>query len=203
MQSEKVDVQDSLGATALLGAGVGEQVSATGRYDVKCLDADGNLKWEENFSNYVMNLGKANLLNVYLNASTPTTVWYLGLVDNASFTSYNTATDTLASHSGWLENINYTYGGSSSNRATVSWAAAASSTGGGADTAGTGTITSNQATFLISASVTIKGALLCATQARGTTTNGGAGLLYSAGSFATARAVISGDQLLVTYTAQS
>jgi len=80
MHTEKVDAQDSLGATTLLGGSVGEQLSVTGRYDVKCLDADGNLKWEDSIENLVVTVGKNNLLDVYLGASTPTTTWYMRLV---------------------------------------------------------------------------------------------------------------------------
>ena len=200
MHSEKVDAQDSLGATALLGAGVGEQVSATGRYDVKCLDADGNLKWEDSIENLVVNVGKADLLGVYLGASTQTTTWYMGLVSKVgSFVPVYSSTDTLASHgdgvsTGWAESTAY----SGSDRIAVTFGAASAS-GGGAGSAGTGSIVSSPVTFIINATTTIAGALLCQTQTRATTT----GVLYSAGSFATARDVIAGDQLLVTYTAQS
>jgi hypothetical protein len=190
MHTEKVDAQDSLGATALLGAGLSEQLSVTGRYDVKCLDADGNLKWEDSIQNLVVTVGKNNLLDVYLGASTPTTTWYMGLVDNASFSAY-AAGDTLASHTGWLEYLNYTISGSSTNRATAAWNAASS-----------GSKASTATTFTISgAGGTVLGAILCATQARNTSSNGGAGILYSAGSFSASRVVIAGDSLLVTYTA--
>ena len=190
MHSEKVDAQDSLGATALLGAGVGEQVSVTGRYDVKCLDADGNLKWEDSIENLVVTVGKNDLLDKYFAGSTYTAAWYMGLVDSASFSAY-AAGDTLASHTGWLEYLNYTISGSSTNRATAAWNAA--SAGSKASTATTFTISG--------AGGTVLGAILCTTQARNTSSNGGAGILYSAGSFATSRAVIAGDSLLVTYTA--
>jgi hypothetical protein len=200
MHTEKVDAQDLLGATALLGAGVGEQVSVTGRYDVKCLDADGNLKWEDSIENLVVNAGKANLLSVYLGAGTQTTTWYMGLVSKVgSFVPVYSSTDTLASHgdgvsTGWAESTAY----SGSNRLTVTFGVA-SATGGGASSAGTGSIVSSAVSFTINATTTIAGALLCQTQTRATTT----GVLYSAGSFATARAVIANDVLLVTYTAQS
>jgi hypothetical protein len=201
MHTEKVDAQDLVGASALLGAGLSEQVSVTGRYDVKCLDADGSLKWEDSIDNLVVNVGKANLLGVYLGALTQTTQWYMGLVSKVgSFVPVYSSTDTLASHgdgvtTGWAESTAY----SGSNRLAVTFGTATAS-GGGAGTAGTGTITNPSAvSFTINATTTIAGALLCQTQTRATTT----GILYSAGSFATARDVISGDQLLVTYTAQS
>ena len=190
MHTEKVDAQDSLGATTLLGGSVGEQLSVTGRYDVKCLDADGNLKWEDEIKNLVVTVGKNDLLDKYFAGSAYTAAWYMGLVDNASFSAY-AAGDTLASHTGWLEYLNYTISGSSTNRATAAWNAASS-----------GSKASTATTFTISgAGGTVLGAILCATQARNTSSNGGAGILYSAGSFATSRAVIAGDSLLVTYTA--
>lgn len=190
MHSEKVDAQDSTGVTLIRGGETTEQLAVTGYYDVKCFDSEGNLKWEDSIKNLVVTVGKNNLLDVYLGASTQTTTWYMGLVDNASFTAY-AAGDTLASHSGWLENLNYTFSGSATNRATVAWGAASA-----------GSKASTATTFNITASVTILGALLCATQARNTTSNGGAGILYSAGSFTGgSRAVLSGDSLVVTYTA--
>ena len=190
MHSEKVDAQDLVGASALLGAGLSEQLSVTGRYDVKCLDADGNLKWEDSIENLVVTVGKNDLLDKYFAGSAYTAAWYMGLVDNASFSAY-AAGDTLASHTGWLEYLNYTISGSSTNRATAAWNAA--SAGSKASTATTFTISG--------AGGTVLGAILCTTQARNTSSNGGAGILYSAGSFATSRAVIAGDSLLVTYTA--
>jgi len=200
MHSEKVDAQDLVGATALLGARLNEQLSVTGSYEVKCLDADGTLKWEDSIQNLVVNVGKANLLDVYFDAATQTTQWYMGLVSKVgSFVPVYSSTDTLASHgdgvtTGWAESIAYT----GTDRIAVTFDAASAS-GGGASSAGTGTIVSSAVTFNINATTTIAGALLCQTQTRATTT----GILYSAGSFATPRDVILGDQLLVTYTAQS
>ena len=194
MHSEKVDAQDLIGATALLGGRLSEQVSITGRYDVKCLDAEGNLKWEDSIENLVVNVGKANILSVYLGAGTQTTTWYMGLVDSAGFVNYN-AGDTMSTHvSGWNESVAY----SNSTRPTVTFGTATAS-GGGAGSAGTGSIVSTAVTFTINASATILGAFLTTGSAKSGTT----GTLYSAGSFASSRAVISGDSLLVTYTAQS
>jgi len=193
MHSEKVDAQDLIGATALLGGRLSEQVSITGRYDVKCLDADGNLKWEDSIKNLVVNVGKANILSVYLGAGTQTTTWYMGLVDNTGYTAYNAA-DTMSSHAGWSESVAY----SNSTRPTVTFGTATAS-GGGAGSAGTGSIVSTAVTFTINASATIQGAFLTTDNTKSGTT----GTLYSAGSFASSRAVISGDSLLVTYTAQS
>ena len=182
MHTEKVDVQDSLGATALLGGSVSEQLSVTGRYDVKCLDADGNLKWEDSIENIVVTVGKANLLNVYLASGTQTTTWYLGLVDGASTPTYVVG-DTMSSHAGWTESTAY----SNAARPQAVF---------GTPTA-TSSISSSATTFTINATATIAGAFLVTNSTKSGTT----GTLYSAGSFAASRAVISGDSLLVTYTA--
>lgn len=190
MHSEKVDAQDSAGVNLIRGGSADEQVNITGSYEVKCLDAEGNTKWEDTIKNLVVTEGKNDLLDKYFSGSAYTAGWYMGLVDNASFSAY-AAGDTLASHAGWLEFLSYTISGSATNRATPSWGSA--SAGSKATTA---------TTFTISGSGTVLGAIMCTTQARNTSSNGGAGILYSAGSFTGgSRAVISGDSLLVTYTA--
>ena len=191
MHSEKVDAQDSAGVNLIRGGSADEQVNITGSYEVKCLDAEGNLKWEDSIKNLVVTVGKNDLLDKYFSGSAYTAGWYMGLVDNASFSAY-AAGDTLASHAGWLEFLSYTISGSSTNRATPSWGSA--SAGSKATTA---------TTFTISGTGTVLGAIMCTTQARNTASNGGAGILYSAGSFTggSGRAVASGDSLLVTYTA--
>ena len=190
MHSEKVDAQDSAGVNLIRGGSADEQVNITGSYEVKCLDAEGNLKWEDSIKNLVVTVGKNDLLDKYFSGSAYTAGWYMGLVDNASFSAY-AAGDTLASHAGWLEFLSYTISGSSTNRATPSWGSA--SAGSKATTA---------TTFTISGTGTVLGAIMCTTQARNTASNGGAGILYSAGSFTGgSRAVASGDSLLVTYTA--
>jgi hypothetical protein len=159
-----------------------ESVNATGRYEVKCLDANGNLKWEDLIENLVVTVGKANLLNVYLASSTQTTAWYLGLVNGATSPTYADA-DTISSHAGWTESTAY----SNATRPQATFGTPTS----------TNSISSSQATFNINATATIAGALLVNNNTKGGTT----GTLYSAGSFATSRAVIAGDSLLVTYTA--
>jgi hypothetical protein len=191
MHSEKVDAQDSAGVNLIRGGNADEQVNITGSYEVKCLDAEGNIKWEDTIENLVVTVGKNDALDKYFAGSAYTAAWYMGLVDNASFTAY-AAGDTLASHTGWLEYLNYTISGSATNRATAAWNAAAS--GSKATTATTFTISG--------AGGTVLGALMCTTQARNTSSNGGAGILYSAGSFTGgSRVVAAGDTLLVTYTA--
>ena len=199
MHSEKVDAQDSAGVTLIRGGNADEQVNITGSYEVKCLDAEGNLKWEDTIKNLVVTVGKNDLLDKYFKGSAYTATWYMGLVDNASFLNYS-ANDTLTSHAGngtttgWLEFLSYTVGGTPSIRATPTWNTAGTPTAGSLSTQAT--------TFTITASGNVQGALMCTTLATNTATNGGGGILYSAGTFTGSnRAVASGDSLLVTYTA--
>ena len=186
MHSEKVDAQDATGAVLIRGGSADEQLHITGSYDVKCLDADGNVKWEDTIKNLVVTVGQANLLNVYFASATQTTTWYLGLVDGASSPTYNSA-DVANSHSGWTENTGY----SNSTRPTATFT-----------TTATNSISTSATTFNINAAGTIAGAFMINNSTKGGTT----GTLYSAGNFTGgypggSRTVASGDSLLVTYTA--
>ena len=130
-----------------------------------------------------MTVGKASLLNVYLASATQITAWYLGLVDGTTTPTY-ADTDVMNSHPGWTE-VYTQYSQSTRPQATF-----------GTPTS-TNSITSSQATFSMNANATIAGAFLVNNNIK----NGTLGTLYSAGSFTLPRTVISGDSLLVTYTA--
>lgn len=186
MLGEQVNAEDISGVSLAQNTGQQETIQIKGRYDVECVGADGQVKWTDTIENLVVTVGKNDLLDKYFAGSTYTAAWYMGLVDNASFSAY-AAGDTLASHSGWLEFLLYT----GTNRTTVGWNVASS-----------GSKVSTTTAFSINGSGTVLGALLCTTQARGTASNGGAGVLYSAGTFTGgARTVASSDTLNVTYTA--
>lgn len=182
MQAESVNIKDRTDATVLQGAALDEGFGLTGSYAVECYGADGQLKWSDSIKNLVVTAGRNDLLDQYFAGSSYTAAWYMGLVDGASTPTY-AATDTLASHAGWTEFTSY----SGSNRITVSWSAASA-----------GSKSTTSTSFSISGSGTVAGALMTVTQAKATTT----GVLYSAGNFTGgSRAVVSGDTLLVTYTA--
>jgi hypothetical protein len=185
MHTEKVDAQDLASVSLVVGAGANEQAYATGIYEVKCFNAEGNLKWEDKIQNIVVTVGKANLLNVYLAAATQSTTWYLGLVDGASTPTYNvTNTIGVGGHPGWTENTGY----AGANRPTAAFTVTA-----------TNSISTGATSFTINASGIIAGALLVNDSTKGGTT----GTLYSVGNFTgdVSRSVISGDSLIVTYTA--
>jgi hypothetical protein len=182
MQSEKIKLTETTDVSISKSNHLVETIGVTGHYNVQCLDADGQVKWTDTIENLVVTVGKNDLLDKYFAGSAYTAAWYMGLVDGASTPTY-AAGDTLASHAGWTESTAY----SGTNRATVAWNAAASSSKA-----------STATSFSINATATIAGALLTVTQVRATTS----GVLYSAGSFSGGnRSVANGDTLNVTYTA--
>ena len=186
MLGEQLNAVDASGVSIAQNAGQDEVIKISGRYDVECIGADGQVKWTDSIENLVVTVGKNDLLDKYFAGTTYTAAWYMGLVDNTSFSAY-AAGDTLASHGGWLEFLSY----SGSNRTTVGWNAASA-----------GSKASTTTAFSISGSGTVLGALLCTTQAKNTASNGGAGILYSAGTFTGgSRTVASGDTLNCVYTA--
>ena len=192
MQNENIKPTEAAAVAVSSNSSISEDTSVTGNYTVTCTAADGTIRWQDTFKNLVVNVGKTDLLNKYFAGTSYTAAWYLGLVDGASSPTYNAA-DTMASHSGWTENVGY----SQSTRPAAAFGSASAS-GGGAGSAGTGTISTSATAFTINASGTIAGAFLTTSNTKSGTT----GTLYSAGSFTTGnRSVLMGDTLNVTYTA--
>jgi hypothetical protein len=142
---------------------------------------DGEVIEEFTDHNLVVNEGLNSVLNVYLAAATQITAWYLGIFEG-NYTPVSTvtaATITAAS----TESIAY----SETTRPTFSPAAAASQSI---------TNSASRATFTFNATKTIYGAFLVSNSTKSGTT----GTLFSAAKFASAKSVVSGDQLLLTYT---
>lgn len=137
------------------------------------------LAWTDDSFNIVTTAGKNKVLDAAFKTGLTTPAWYVGLVDNASWTAY-AAADVLSSHTGWIEGNPYT-----GNRKT--WTAGTVS-GGSVDNSGA------VAAFAITATLTVRGCFL-ADAASGTS-----GTLFGEGDFANARSVISGDTLNVTIT---
>lgn len=194
MQSEKINPVDVSGAEIARAGDMQEQTNIKGSYEVKCLDSEGNLRWVDGFENIVVNTGKIDLLTKYFKGTAYTAAFYLGLVDNAGFTTYAPG-DTMSSHAGWTESAAY----SNATRPSVSFGTATAS-GGSSNpgVAGTGTISTSATTFNINATATILGAFLTTDN----TVSGTTGTLYSVGTFTGgSRSVVLGDSLLVTYTA--
>ena len=172
-----------------------EDMGVAGHYYVLCKDKDGNVKWEENFPNLVVAVGKQLMLDTLLRTSgTYTTVGpFLGLIGNS--TTY-AAADTMTSKT-WTEFVNYTVGGSAV-RGTPSFTAATST---GATPTNVTTSAAGSITYTITgAGGTVYGCFLVTGTGAVNTLNSTAGTLYSEGNFNTSKAVTAGDTLAVTYS---
>lgn len=194
MSIETATAADMAAAGLVARNGLTEIAETRGRFHIECHDADGNLRWADDFKNLVTNVGKIDQLDKYFAGSAYTAAFYMGLVDGGTTPTYNAA-DTAASHAGWTENQNYTSG----TRPAASFNAASAS-GGGSGSAGTGSKATSGTSFSINTnSQTIAGCFIITNSTKGGTT----GTLYSVGNLNVSRTAQSGDTLTVTWTAQN
>ena len=177
-----------LGDTVQAGVGKSAQgdarVGLGGVFNVQCFDADGNLKWEDQFHNLVVNEGLQDLNDKYFKGVTYSAAWYLGLVTGPGSGTTYAAGDTLASHA-WTEFTDYT-----GNRKAVTF---------GSPTLADPSVISNSGSpsqFVITgAGGTVAGAFLASVS------TGTSGILFSEGDFTGGdKIVASGDTINVTYT---
>jgi predicted secreted protein len=194
MHKEHSGFGDNAVATLQANASIPEGMGIEGFYKVECRDAQGNLKWDEEFPNLVVAVGKELLLDTLLRTSgTYTTVGpFLGLINNS--TSF-AATDTMSSKT-WTELTTYTVGGSAV-RGTAVFAAASSS---GTTPSNVTTSTATAITYTMTGSATVYGCFLVTGTGAVSTISSTAGTLYSEGNFSTAKTVTSGDNVTVTYS---
>ena len=196
MSKELSSFGDHAEVTMQTQANGNESVGIEGHYHVVCRDADGNVKWEDSFPNLVNAVGKQLMLDTLLSGSSYTTVGpFLGLISGASPTF--AAADTMVTHAGWTEFVNYTVGGSAV-RGTASFGSASSS---GTTPANVTTKTASAITYTITgAGGTVGGCFLVTGAGAVNTQNNTSGTLYSAGAFATAKVTTVGDTVSVTYS---
>lgn len=194
MHKETSGFGDNAVATLQANASIPEGMGIEGFYKVECRDAQGNLKWNEEFPNLVVAVGKQLLLDTLLRTSgTYTTVGpFLGLINNS--TSF-AATDTMSSKT-WTELTTYTVGGSAV-RGTAVFAASSSS---GTTPSNVTTSTATAITYTMTGSATVYGCFLVTGTGAVSTISSTAGTLYSEGNFSTAKTVTSGDTVTVTYS---
>jgi hypothetical protein len=194
MIKEKQGFGDNAVATLQANAIIPEGMGVEGFYQVECRDAAGNLKWEEEFPNLVVAVGKELLLDTLLTTSgTYTTVGpFLGLINNSTTFA---AADTMTSKT-WTELTTYTVGGSAV-RGTAVFAAASSS---GLTPSNISTSAATAITYTMTGSATVYGCFLVTGTGAVSTLSSTAGVLYSEGNFATAKTVTSGDTVSVTYS---
>ena len=194
MTNEKASCGDNAVATLQANAVIPEGMGVDGHYVVECRDAAGNLKWEEEFPNLVVAVGKQLMLDTLLRTSgTYTTVGpFLGLINNSTTFA---AADTMTSKT-WTELTTYTVGGSAV-RGTAVFAA---STSTGTTPSNVTTSTATAITYTMTGSATVYGCFLVTGTGAVNTISSTAGTLYSEGNFSTAKTVTSGDTVTVSYS---
>ena len=187
MLISKAAASDTLGAELISNLASTNGVRGGGVFTVQCFDKDGNLKWEAEKHNLVVNVGLKDMNDKYFTGSGYTATWYVGLY-GAGASNNPAAGDTMASHAGWVEVTAY-------SQATRPQAVFA-----GATTADPSVITNSGsvAVFSVNGTTTVGGAFLTSDNTKGGTT----GILFSASDFTSPgdRSVVSGDTLNVTYT---
>jgi len=196
MHKEITSNGDFSSASLIKNADFTEQVGMEGRFEAKCYDKDGNLKWEETIENLVMAVGKQLMLDTLLAGSSYTATVVMGLVSGASSPTY-AAADTQSSHAGWLESGSANAPTYSGTRKTPTFSSATSS--GSTPSNVTTKTTSSAVAFTFTGSGTVAG---CFININGTSAiDNTTGTLYSAGSFTGGnKTVASTDQLNVTYS---
>jgi len=179
----------AVGATAARGAQTVHGRSLSTHYHVEARDKDGNLKWEDEFSNLVVTAGLNDSLDKHLKGSGYTAAWYVGLTDGTPDVA---AGDTMDSHAGWAEVAAYDEG---TRRALT----LGDVSGGSVDN------TASRAVFTISANnTTIGGAFVASTSAKYDDEGHNTGVLYGGGAFTAGDKTLDDDDTLtvtVTLTA--
>jgi hypothetical protein len=196
MHNEITSTGDFSSASLIKNADFTETVGMEGRFEAKCYDKDGNLKWEDHIDNLVMAIGKQLMLDTILAGSSFTATVVMGLVSGASTPTY-AAADTQSSHAGWLESGSTNAPTYSGTRKTPTFSAATST--GTTPTNVTTKTTSSAVSFTFTGSGTVAG---CFININGTSAiDNTTGTLYSAGSFTGGnKTVASTDTLNVTYS---
>jgi len=184
MMNQKANAADQAAVSVAAGTSIKNGVHGGGVFTIQCLDKDGNLKWQDEAHNLVVNVGLKDMNDKYFAGAAYTAAWYLGLITGPAASTTIVAGDTLASHGGWTEDTNY-----SGNRKAVTFSAAT--------TADPSVITNSgsPSPFSMTGTTTVAGAFLT-NQVTGTS-----GVLFSASDFQAPgdRSVVSGDTLNVTY----
>lgn len=185
--NDKAKSADMVSSGLICGVRPEESARAMGKFKIRCVGKDGNLKWEAEEPNLVVNVGLAYMAGSALTSVAVITTWYIGLY-GAGASNTPAAADTMSSHAGWTEDINY----SNATRVAVTFVTATTANPSVA------TNSASPASFDINATSTVGGAFLTSGSAK----SGTAGTLFSASDFTSPgdRAVTSGDTLKVTYT---
>lgn len=187
MFNDKAKSTDSVAAGLSAGNSTENKVKAGGVFHIQCCDKDGNLKWEAESHNLVVNGGLQDMNAQYFTGSSYTATWYLGLYGSGA-TNSPSAGDTMGTHGGWTEVVAY----SQATRPQCNFGTPTT-----ADPS-VATNSANPAVYSINGTTVVGGAFLTSDN----TKNGTTGVLFSAADFNSPgdRSVVSGDTLTVTYT---
>lgn len=190
--NESANSNDAMTAAMTGANGMDESATIHGRFHFDLYEYEGGpliRSWEQD--NVVTTVGKNLALDTYLAGSSYTVTGpFMGLISSTSFSAV-AAADTMSSHAGWLEAGNANAPTYTSPRKTAAWSSAAS---------GNKSL-SSALSFTFTGSGTVQGAFLTYGTGAVSTIDSTAGTLYSAGTFASAQPVISGNILNVSYTA--
>jgi hypothetical protein len=191
MQNEKVNPQDSSGASLIRRSDISDILKIKGRFRVRCVDKNGVLRWEDEIENTVVTVGKNLALDTFLAGSGYSVVGpFMGLISSVGYSAI-AAADTMASHAGWTEagiTNAPTYSG---GRKTCVWSAAS---------AGSKAL-SSALPFSITGAGTIKGCFIVFGTGAVSTVDNTAGTLLSAGLFSGGdKPVVNTDTLNVSYS---
>lgn len=159
---------------------IGEAVMSRGVYKLQHI-RDGKVIDEEILKNLVVDQGLNYLLSVSLAAGSQLSSWYLGIFEG-NYTPV--PTDTAATIAANSTECSAYAGG-----ARKPWTPGAVASKSVSNSASRGD-------FVFNATKTIYGAFLISNA----TINGTSGTLFSAARFATSKAVVNNDELLLTYT---
>jgi len=165
---------------AVVGPALGKRLST--HYRIECRDAQGRLKWTDEFANLVVTAGLNDSLDKHFKGSSYTAAWYVGIT--AGTPSF-AAGDTMSSHGGWTEVTAY----DETTRPALSL---------GSISAGSVDNSASKARFTVSTNgTTIGGAFITTSNTRGGTT----GTLYGGGAFSAGNKTLDdNDTLDVTIT---
>ena len=179
--NSRVNMRAQLGFEILRPPSINDRHKNRGVFTFWHYDREGHLLECIKINNGIVNEGVAHAYDCVFHASAQITTWYIGLIDNSGYTALAN-TDTMASHAGWNEFVNY------SEATRVEWAEGATSNR---------TISSaTPSDFSITGSGTIRGGFLVSNSAKSGTT----GVLWSTGIFSNPPTVANGETLKITYS---
>jgi hypothetical protein len=163
-----------------------DELHLQGRYDIVCLDSNGDVKWTEVAHNLCTNQGKNAMFTGFLAAGAVPATWYCSLITASSIA----ATSTYAT-----PNVTEVTTGIAA-RLPITWGTAANGT--------LATPTNTPISFTITGANTIVGNMIVSGGSGVTNlgnTTAASGVLLSAGTFAGgSKTVGTGDVLNVTYS---